>query len=85
MKELKHNKLPSLELVEDGLVTVAEAAGFLGVSKSMVYLLMERGELPYAKFGRARRVPRRGLVAIASRSVRPQSLHCANLTGSKPR
>jgi excisionase family DNA binding protein len=56
-------------VVEDGLVTVAEAGQFLGLSRAMVYRLMEEGKLPFAKIGAARRVPRRSLVALAEASL----------------
>lgn len=54
-----------LALVADGLVAVAEAAAFLGVSRSALYLMMDRGELPFVKLGRSRRVPKRALQEIA--------------------
>lgn len=57
-------------LVADGHVTVTEAARFLDLSRSAVYSLMERGELPYVKFGRARRVPKRGLIEFAASMLR---------------
>jgi excisionase family DNA binding protein len=49
------------ELIGDGFVTVPKAAEFLGVSRAKVYQVMDAGELPYAKFGRSRRIPRRAL------------------------
>ena len=60
----------SAALVEDGLVTVAEAAAFLRLSRSNLYTLMERGELPFVKLGRSRRIPRRALVELAARGLR---------------
>jgi excisionase family DNA binding protein len=40
------------------LMTVADAAGFLAVSRRQVYLLVERGELPTVRVGtRIRFVP----------------------------
>jgi excisionase family DNA binding protein len=57
------------ELVAQGLVGVAEAGKFLGLSRSMVYLLMEQGRLPFAKIGKARRIPRRALVDFAEQSL----------------
>lgn len=41
---------------QDGLQTVEAVAQFLTLSRSKVYQLMERGELPYVKLGRSRRV-----------------------------
>jgi excisionase family DNA binding protein len=49
------------DLVDCGFADVATAAAFLGISRSKVYMLMESGELPYAKFGKCRRIPRRAL------------------------
>ena len=58
-----------LDLLRDGLIRVCDAAEFLGLARSTLYQLMERGELPYAKIGRARRIPRRAVVALAARSL----------------
>ena len=52
-------------VIEDGFVKVPEAARFLNLSRAKVYMLMEGGELAYAKFGRARRIPRSALLAYA--------------------
>jgi excisionase family DNA binding protein len=60
----------SHELVEDGLVTVAQAAEFLSLSRATVYTLMDRGELPFAKIGRSRRIPRRAVVELAAQHLR---------------
>ena len=57
-------------LVEDGLVKVPEAAAFLRLSRSNLYAMMERGELPFVKIGRSRRIPRRALVQLAARGIR---------------
>ncbi len=38
------------------LHTVPDVARYLKMSRSMIYLLMDRGELPYVKIGRTRRV-----------------------------
>ncbi len=58
------------ELVADGLFTVAEAASFLRLSRSNLYVLMERGELAFVKLGRSRRIPRRALVELAAGGLR---------------
>ncbi len=39
------------------LLTVQVAAQRLALSRSMLYNLMERGDLAYVKIGRARRIP----------------------------
>ena len=44
-------------LAEDGLVTVTEAAGFLRLSRTTIYTLMDQGTLPFVKIGRSRRIP----------------------------
>jgi excisionase family DNA binding protein len=56
-------------VVEDGLVTVKQAGEFLRISVAGVYALMARGELPYCKIGRSRRIPRRALVKLAARNL----------------
>ncbi len=53
-------------LVADGLLTVAEGAAFLRVSRSRLYNLMDEGALSYVKLGRSRRIPRRALVELAA-------------------
>ncbi len=58
------------ELVADGLFTVAEAASFLRVGRSSLYVLMDRGELPFVKIGRSRRIPRRAVIALAASGLR---------------
>ena len=57
------------ELVEKGFDRPSEAAAFLGISRSHLYALMERGELMYAKFGKSRRIPRVALVEYAARRL----------------
>jgi excisionase family DNA binding protein len=59
------------DVLADGLLTVADAAKFLAVGRSTVYAAMETGQLPYCKLGRARRIPKRALLAFVQ----------ANLTG----
>lgn len=56
-------------LVADGLMTVAQASEFLSVARSTLYLAMERGELPYVKLGRARRLPRRAVIEFAAANL----------------
>jgi excisionase family DNA binding protein len=41
---------------EEGLWTVEQTRKFLSLSTAMVYVLMDRGELPFVRFGRARRI-----------------------------
>ena len=57
-------------LVADGLMTVSEAAAFLSLSRATLYTLMDRGELPFVKLGRSRRIPRRAVIQLAARALR---------------
>ena len=57
-------------LVEDGLMKVAAAAAFLSLSRATLYTLMDRGELPFVKIGRSRRIPKRAVVELAARGLR---------------
>jgi excisionase family DNA binding protein len=57
------------QLLADGLDRVADVARYLKISNGQVYVLMERGELPYTKIGCCRRVPHRAVVALASRNL----------------
>jgi excisionase family DNA binding protein len=56
-------------LVERGMATVKEAGEFLSLSRATIYLLMDNGKLPYARFGRARRIPRAALTEFAERNL----------------
>lgn len=53
-------------LISEGLVNITEATAFLRLSRSAVYALMEKGELPYVTLGRTRRIPRRALEQLAA-------------------
>ena len=46
------------------LLRVHEVAQWLSVSRSHVYQLMERGELPYIKIGKNRRVRPEAVAAL---------------------
>lgn len=59
----------SVEVVSEGLATVAEASDFLSLSRSTLYNLMDAGNLPYVKLGRARRIPRRSLHELAAQNL----------------
>jgi excisionase family DNA binding protein len=43
------------------VVTVAEAAKLLGISRSFAYELVKRGELPIVRLGRRQLVPKESL------------------------
>ena len=57
------------EVVADGLLRISDASKFLGLSRSKLYQLMDRGELPFVKIGRARRIPRRAVIRLASEAL----------------
>jgi excisionase family DNA binding protein len=42
--------------VESQLIRVTEVARHLSLSRSKIYQMMDRGELPYVKLGKSRRV-----------------------------
>ncbi len=54
------------ELMTQGLMRVPEVARFLALSRAKIYELMNRGELPWVKLGRARRIPRAAVVRLAA-------------------
>ena len=56
-------------LVEEGLLTIGQAEIFAGLSRSMLYCLMSKGELPFVKIGACRRIPRSALVALAAKHL----------------
>lgn len=54
--------------IERELVTVKEAATFLGLGVATIYRLMDRGVLPFIKLGRSRRVSREDLKACVQKN-----------------
>jgi len=54
-----------------GLIAVSptKAADAIGVSRQMIYKLIERGELRRSKVGRATRIPVADLVALIERGI----------------
>ncbi len=54
------------KIVSDGLASLPESVRFLSISRSKLYAVMERGELPYVRIGRCRRIPRRALIEFAA-------------------
>ena len=66
----KANDLRPLTLAER-LLTVKEVAGLLHISRSAVYNLVSRGDLPSLKIGYARRIRRRDLQRYMARSSGP--------------
>jgi excisionase family DNA binding protein len=57
------------DLLVDGLDRIAEAERFTKLSRSLLYQLMGKGELPYVKIGRARRIPHRALLELAAKNL----------------
>jgi excisionase family DNA binding protein len=57
------------DVLDAGFTDVVGAARFLALSRSKIYSLMDRGELPYAKMGKSRRIPKRALVEYAKRCL----------------
>ena len=60
-------KMPDLTV--DGFADVHQAAEFLSMSRSSIYKLMESGDLKFAKFGKARRIPWRALREYGERCL----------------
>ncbi len=54
------------EIVADGLQRISEAARFLGISRSLVYQLINAGDLPTVRIGRTRRIPTKAVLELAA-------------------
>ena len=54
------------QIVNEGLERVSDAARVLGVSRSLIYKLLNAGELPSVKIGNSRRIPIRAVRDLAS-------------------
>jgi excisionase family DNA binding protein len=57
------------ELASEGAYSVPEAVEFTGLGRTTLYMLMDRGELPYAKVGARRLIPKRALVELIERNL----------------
>jgi excisionase family DNA binding protein len=59
------SKLPAcyadVDLFEEGFMTVNAAAEHLKLDRSTLYKIMDRGELPFSKLGKSRRIPIRAI------------------------
>lgn len=53
----------SFHRLDDPILTIPEVARYLKISKSKVYLLVAREEIPYLKIGRCVRIRRKDLQA----------------------
>lgn len=51
----------------EGLIRVPAAAQFLGVCRSKLYSLMDRGELSFVKIGKSRRIAKAELLKLIQR------------------
>jgi excisionase family DNA binding protein len=59
------NAKPAEPTTSDGLASIRQAETFLAVSRSTLYVLMDKGDLPYAKIGKSRRIPWKALREFA--------------------
>ncbi len=55
------------------VLTIAEAAEVLGVSRAFAYELAARGEIPVLRLGRRRLVPRRALLQMVGEEAQGAS------------
>ena len=63
------NQAKAEELVADGLVGIKPSASFLQISVASLYAHMGRGELPFVKLGKSRRIPKKALIEFAARNL----------------
>jgi excisionase family DNA binding protein len=56
------------EQMERFTYSVTEAAAVLGISRTLAYELVARGELPHVRFGRRVLVPRKALMGLVERA-----------------
>lgn len=61
------------------LIDVKTAAERLGISRAMLYLIMERGELPFEKIGTRRLIDESDLAAFVNRRRSAPRLEIAAL------
>jgi excisionase family DNA binding protein len=60
----------SVDELDQGLLTVVEAARVLHVGRTTVYGLMERGQLQFVRIGRARRIPKAAIRDFIKRNLK---------------
>ena len=56
----------------EGFAAIGEVCRYLSLSRSKVYRLMDEGKLPFARIGRARRVPWSALKEFARLAMVPE-------------
>jgi len=54
---------------ESGYMSIDDVGEFLSVSRSTVYLLLNTGAIPSAKFGRNRRIPRQAVIDFTEQKM----------------
>ena len=59
----------AVELYAEGALSVRDACAEYGISRSVVYVLMQSGGLPYSQLGRRRCIGRRALAELLAKSV----------------
>lgn len=65
--ELLQPWFQGIDLMEQGLFNVKEAALFLRIGRTKVYDLMDSQDLPYVKMGKTRRIPKVALKLFAEK------------------
>lgn len=58
------------EILDEGLMTIDEAAEFLAISRISIWRAMRSGALAYTHIGRSRRIPRTSVKALAARELK---------------
>ncbi len=53
-----------MTVVDEGLMTVNDAAAFLAVTRATVYAMMRAGTVPYVYIGSVRRIPRAAIKSL---------------------
>jgi excisionase family DNA binding protein len=54
---------------DEGFVSVNHAMQYLALCRASIYKLMDSGDIPYAKFGRSRRIPRAALIEFGKKNT----------------
>ena len=57
------------KMIASGMMTIREAAKFLRLSRSTLYVLMDEGGLCYVKIGGSRRIPLEAVHALAKSNL----------------
>jgi excisionase family DNA binding protein len=62
------------QVASGGFCSVAQAAKYLGICKTLVYAEMEAGRLRYIKYKRRRLIPRQAVKKLAAQMLRDSLL-----------